>query len=167
MGNVGREVWHSEEAWVSIYLENNDGAFVTSPAVGILQTWVATPTLVCKFVQNVSIKNSFTLMVFGQTGAADQDIISIPGPFDVAIGSFFYTAASQWVPFLNSQSRWRVLFQNTNPKYDGVTQLNDSIILRNAAIASPSISWKSNDMQACSLDFKAESRESGGLIVSP
>jgi hypothetical protein len=147
MSNVAREVWFSEEAYISIYQENGDG------------TYNPTPTHSFKFVQNVSIKKSMELIVAGQPGAADNDIYSIPGVFDCSIGEYFWTKAEQWTPFLDSQKRWRVAFSNVNAYYDGVTQVNDSIVLRNAAIAAPSLSWKVNDMQASALDFRAESVE--------
>jgi hypothetical protein len=143
----GREVWHAEEAWVSIYLENGDGSYQ------------ATPTHSFRFVQNVSIKKAFELIVSGQPGAPDQDIDSIPGVFDCSIGEYYWTKAEQWTPFLNSQSRWRVAFSNVNPYYDGVSQVNDPIVLRNAAIAAPTISWQKNAMQVSALEFKAESVE--------
>jgi hypothetical protein len=117
------------------------------------------------YVQNVSVRKTFTIIVDGQPGAADQDIYSIPGPFDCSIGEFFWKAAEQWTPFLDSTKRWRVLIQNTNPAYEAAD--NDAMILRNAAIVAPSISWQQNAMQVSALDFKAESRESGGAIVSP
>ena len=145
MSNVGREVWHSEEAWCSIYLENGDGSYQ------------ATPTHSPRFVQNVSVKQTMELMVVGQPGAAAQDIYSIPGPFDVAIGEYYWSKAEQWTPFLDSTKRWRVVLSNVNPYYDGVNQVNDSIILRNAAIAAPSVSWQKNALQVSTLDFKAES----------
>lgn len=144
MSNVAREVWFSEEAFISIYLENGDG------------TYNPTATHSFKFVQNVSIKKSMELIVAGQTGAADNDIYSIPGVFDCSIGEYYWTKAEQWTPFLDSQKRWRVAIQNVNSYYDGVTQVNDSIVLRNAAIASPAVSWKVNDMQASALEFRAE-----------
>ena len=145
VSNVGREVWHAEEAWISIYLENGDGSYQ------------ATPTHSPRFVQNVSVKNGFELIVAGQPGASAQDIYSIPSPLDVSIGEYYYTRAEQWTPVLDSTKRWRVVLSNVNPYYDGVNQVNDSIILRNAAIAAPSVSWQKNALQVSTLDFKAES----------
>ena len=142
-----REVWHAEEAWISIYLENGDGSYQ------------ATPTHSFKFVHNVSVKKTFELVVSGQPGAANNDIDSIPGVYDCSVEEYYWTKAEQWTPFLNSQSRWRVAIANVNPYYDGVSQVNDSIVLRNAAIAAPTISWPKNAMQVSALEFKAESVE--------
>ena len=147
MSNVAREVWFSEEAWISIYLENGDGSYQ------------ATPTHEFRFVQNVSIKKNVETIVAGQTGAADNDIYSIPGVYDCSIGEYYWKKDEQWTPFLDSTKRWRVGFQNVNPAYDGVTQVNDSIVLRNAAISAPALSWRVNDMQASALEFRAESVE--------
>ena len=147
MSNMGREVWHAEEAYITIHLENSDGSYVT------------TPTHSFQYVQSVSVKKTLELMVVGQPGAANQDIYSIPGVYDCSIGEYFVSKAEQWTPFLDSQKRWRVAIQNINPGYDGVTQINDSIVLRNAAIAAPTVSWRTKELQASSLDFKAESVE--------
>ena len=144
---VGREVWHAEEAYISIFLENGDGSYQ------------AAATHSFKFVQNVSVKKTIELTVTGQPGAPDNDIYSVPGVYDVSIGEYFWTKAEQWTPFLDSQKRWRVLIQNINPYYDGVSQVNDAIVLRNAAISAPSVAWRQNENQVSSLDFKAESVE--------
>jgi hypothetical protein len=144
---ASREVWFSEEAWISIYLENTDG------------TWVSTPTHEFRYVQNVSVKKNFDLVVFGQPGAGDNDINSMPGIFECSIGEYFWAASEQWIPFLNPTRRWRVAIQNINPSYDGVEQKNDAIILRGAAISSPGLSSRANDIQVSTLDFRAESIE--------
>ena len=156
MGNMAREVWFAEEAWLSFYQE-------------IIGTgnFNPTPTHVLQYVQSVTVKKNFDLIVFGQPGALDQDVDSIPSYYGITIAEFFYLASEQWTPFLDSTQRWRVAILNINPRYDGVNQANDPIILRMAAIAAPSINFRSNDLQNFSWDFKAESRESGGVIVSP
>jgi hypothetical protein len=147
MANTAREVWYSEEAWISIYLENGDG------------TYQPVATHACRYVQNVSVKKSFDLIVVGQPGAIDNDISSIPGIHECSIAEYFWKGDGQWEPFMDSQARWRVAIENRNPYYDGVNQVNDSIVLRNAAIAAPELSWRSNDFQVCSLSFRAESVE--------
>ena len=147
MSNVSREVWFSEEAFISIYEETGGGSY--NP----------TATHSFKFVQNVSLKKNFELVIAGQAGASDNDIYSIPGVFDCSIGEYYWKKAEQWTPFLDSQKRWRVAIQNINAYYDGVAQVNDSMVLRNAAISAPTLSWRVNDMQASALEFRAESVE--------
>ena len=137
-----REVWHAEEAWVSIFLEG-----------------AGTATHVAKFVQNVSIKRQIEVLVSGQPGAANNDIDSIPGIYECSIGEFYWKMATQWTPFLDTTKRWKVVFSNVNPYYDGASQVNDSITLRNAAISAPSVAWQKGEIQVSTLDFKAESAE--------
>lgn len=145
--STGREVWFAEEAYISIYLENGDGSYQASA------------TLDCLYVQHVSVKNATQLIVDGQPGASAQDIYSIPTPFDVSIGDLFWQKSSQWTPFLDSTKRWRVAISNINSYYDGVTQVNDSIVLRNAAVATAGLTWQQNQPQNSGLDFRAESVE--------
>ena len=120
---AAREVWFSEEAWISIYQENEDGSYV------------ATPTHSFKFVQNVSVKKTFEHVVYGQPGAGDNDITAMPGIYECSIGEYFWASSEQWIPFMNPTRRWRVAIQNINPSYDGTLQTNDSIVLRRAVIS--------------------------------
>ena len=132
-----------------------------------MQTYNPTMLHEVKYTQHVSVKKRFSLTIHEQPGAADPDIDSVPGVYEVTIGEFFWEAVGQWTPFLDSQKRWRVVISNVNPYYDGVTQVNDSIILRMAAIQAPAVAWQQNSVQVSTLEFWAESREDSGNIVSP
>lgn len=141
-----REVWFSEEALISFFEENGDGTYKALLYAAL-------------YVQNVSVKNDNTLSVFGQPGAAAQNIYSVPQPYDVSIGELFWDKAKQWVPFLDQTKRWRVLIENINPRYDGVSQKNDAIALRNAALGSLAVNWRQNSLQESGRSFKAEYSE--------
>ena len=148
---MNREVWISEEAYISVWEEDASGN-VLSPMVRELY-----------FAQNASVKPVRRVMEYEEPGVAFRQQRSVVIGYEVKLSEFFQKKGNQWSPFMDASKRFRILVELINPMYTGITPLEqDTFDFRGCTpVDGPSIGLSDDAVAVWDIGFFAEELVSG------